>query len=133
METRAILWPMLVLIGWTMTVMLMIAYRRFSARVHPREFRLGESAAVPPHVQLPNRNFMNLLEIPVLFYVVTLTLYVTGTVTPAAVALAWAFVGFRIIHSFIHLSYNNVFHRLLAFAFANFALLGMWVGLMLKL
>ena len=130
MDPKAILWPMLRLVGWTLTVMSLIGFRRVTSKLHPREFKLGESAAVPPHVALPNRNFMNLLEIPVLFYVVALTLYVTGHVTPVAVALAWAFLGLRIVHSFIHLTYNNVFHRLIAFALANFALLGLWIGLL---
>ena len=41
-----------------------------------------------------------------------------------AVALAWAYVALRIVHSAIHLSYNRVVHRLAVFALSN-AVLGM--------
>jgi hypothetical protein len=33
---------------------------------------------VPPAVSIPNRNYMNLLELPMLFYVVCIVLYVTA-------------------------------------------------------
>ena len=46
--------------------------------VRPNDFRFGESAAVPAQVSMPNRNYMNLLELPMLFYVVCLILFVTA-------------------------------------------------------
>lgn len=116
-----------------MAVLLLIAQRRFASRLHPREFAVGESAKVPAQVALPNRNFMNLLEVPVLFYVVSLTFYVTQQVTALAVGLAWAFVALRVVHSLVHMSYNNVLHRLGVFALANFALLGLFVHLLIRL
>jgi hypothetical protein len=133
MSQTHILFPMLALVGWTMTVLGLVAGRRLTSRLHPREFKLGESAAVPPQVALPNRNLMNLLEIPVLFYVVALTFYVTQQVTPLAVGLAWAFVAFRIVHSGVHLTYNNVLHRLGFFASANFVLIALWIHLLVRL
>lgn len=70
---------------------------------------------------------MNLLELPVLFYVVCLMLYVTAGVSPLAVSLAWAYVVLRILHSIIHLTYNRVLHRLAAFAISNAVLAAIWV------
>lgn len=127
------LFPMLALVGWTMGVLALMGARRLSSRLHPREFALGESAVVPPPVSLPNRNFMNLLEVPVLFYVVCLTFYVTGQTTAWTIGLAWAFVALRVVHTLVHLTYNNVMHRLTAFAPANFALLALWVILLVRL
>ena len=71
-------------------------------------FKYGESATVPGYVCIPNRNYMNLLEVPVLFYVACLLLYVTDGTSTALVALAWAYVALRVLHSLIHLSYNHV-------------------------
>lgn len=133
MNQTAVLFPMLALVGWTMIVLSMIGFRRLTSGLHPKEFRLGESAAVPPPVSLPNRNFMNLLEMPVLFYVVSLTFYVTQQATPGTLTLAWTFVALRVIHSLVHLSYNNVLHRLGFFALANFALVAMWIQLLVRL
>lgn len=133
MNQTLILFPMLALVGWTLSILGLIAYRRIASRLHPKEFRLGESAAVPPHVALPNRNFMNLLEVPVLFYVVALAFHVTQQATPVALALAWAFVALRVGHSLVHLTYNNVLHRLGFFAGANFALIALWAYLLVRL
>ena len=133
MNQVLILYPMLTLVGLTMTVLAMVGFRRVSSRVHPREFKLGESTAVPPAVALPNRNFMNLLEVPVLFYVVCLTFYVTQKVDTTALLLAWLFVAARVLHSGVHLTYNNVLHRLAFFATGNFLLIFLWVRLLLRL
>lgn len=49
---------------------------------------------------------------PVLFYVACIVLFITASVTHAATLLACLYVALRIAHSLIHLSYNNVMHRL---------------------
>lgn len=131
------LYPMLALMGWTFLVLLLMGRRRIRAvqagRVHVREFALGESAAVPADVAVINRHYMNLLEIPPLFYAVSLAYYVTGQADTAAVALAWLYVALRLAHSAVHLTTNRVFHRLLAFALSNFTLMGLWGCLLFRL
>ena len=93
------------------------------------DFKLGESKNVPEWVAVANRNYMNLLELPILFYVACLTSYVTNTAEPRMMVLAWAYVVLRILHSIVHLSYNNVFHRLTMFALSNIALVTIWISL----
>ena len=131
MEPARILYPMLALVALTFVVLLRIPYARFRAaargQVTVGDFRYGESANVPGEVSLPNRNLMNLLELPVLFYVCCLAFYVSDTVDAAAVVLAWSYVVLRALHSVIHLSYNNVFHRLAAFAASNVVLVALWI------
>jgi len=126
-----ILYPMVALAGLTFVVLLLIPIARFRAawrgQVTAADFRYGESPNVPGQVSLPNRNLMNLLELPVLFYVVCLAFYVTGKLDAAALYLAWAYVGLRAAHSVIHLTYNNVFHRLSAFAASNVVLVALWI------
>lgn len=123
MRDITILFPVLALALWTLVVLTLIPIARIRAarlgQVKVGDFRYGESASVPPNVSLPNRNYMNLLELPLLFYVVCLVAFVGGVVSPLAVSLAWAFVGLRVVHSVIHLTYNNVLHRLAAFATGN--------------
>jgi hypothetical protein len=127
MRDTAILVPVFALAAWTGLILLLIAARRLTAGLSPREFSLGESARVPPPVTLPNRNYMNLLELPVLFYVVCLIAYVAQPATPYAVALAWAYVALRVVHSLVHVTYNNVMHRFTAFVLSNFTLIALWV------
>ncbi len=131
MPQEAIFAPMGAMALLTFVVLGLIPAVRFRAvfarQVTPDDFKLGESPRVPAAVALPNRNFMNLLELPVLFYVAGLMYYVAGRVDQTALALAWAYVGLRAIHSVIHLSYNNVVHRLTAYALSNAVLAAFWI------
>jgi hypothetical protein len=131
MSNTDILQPLFALAFWTSFVLLLIPIARFRAafrrQVVSDDFKHGESGNVPPHVSLPNRNYMNLLELPVLFYVAGVLIYVTGGATPAMLMTAWAYVGLRVLHSLIHLTYNHVIQRMLVFATSNFVLVALWV------
>jgi hypothetical protein len=134
MKDTAILLPALSLVGWTLLVLLLVPYRRFKAafagQVSARDFKFGESERVPADVSIPNRNFMNLLEAPVLFYVVCVITFVTHNVDASAVNLAWTYFGLRVVHSLVHLTYNKVTHRLVAYAASMVVLVSMWIHLM---
>jgi hypothetical protein len=137
MNQTLILFPMLALIGWTFVVLGLMGWRRVAAvqagRVHVRDFALGETAAVPPDVAVANRNYMNLLELPLLFYAVCLTYHVTRQADTVALALAWAYVALRLAHSAVHLSSNRVSRRLMVFGMSNLALLALWAWLLVRL
>jgi hypothetical protein len=131
MNNTAIFYPVIALAAWTFLVLLRVPFVRVRSvrrrEIGPNDFRYGESAKVPPDVSIPNRNYMNLLEIPMLFYVVCVVLYVTAGVTTAVLAIAWGYVGLRVAHSVVHLTYNHVLHRLGAFTLSNLALVLLWV------
>lgn len=126
-------WPMFTLVCWTLIILLRIAFKRLlpiaRGQLSTEDFRLGESAKVPEHVQLANRNLVNLLEVPVLFYVAALLCLSQPIDSALLPALAWLYVALRIAHSLIHIGYNNVLHRLLAFGSSNVVLLVMWITL----
>lgn len=130
MSQALIFYPVAALAALTFAVLLMMPYRRAMAirqkAVVVEDFKLGESDNVPDEVCLPNRNYMNLLELPVLFYVVCLSLFITQGVSDVAVFCAWGFVAARTVHSAIHLSYNHVWHRMSAFVVSNGFLLALW-------
>lgn len=126
-----ILYPAVALAFWTFVVLMLIPIVRVRSglrrEIRIDDFKYGEAASVPKYVSVPNRNYMNLLELPLLFYVVSVLLYITAGASLAAIVLAWAYVGLRMIHSVIHLTYNHVIHRLTAFALSNVALVSLWV------
>src|SRR3990167_5405658 len=97
MNQTAIFWPMIALIGWTFLVLVQVPIRRFRAafagRVEAIDFLCGESARVPTDVAIPNRLFMNLVEVPVLFYTVGVIFFVTTRVDATVVGLAWLYFG----------------------------------------
>jgi len=128
--------PMGVLAFLTFGVLLLIPIRRFRAgaagQIVSDDFKFGESPQVPGHVSIPNRNYMNLLELPMLFYVGSLMFFVTGKVDAVALGVAWLYVALRIVHSAIHLTYNKVMHRLMPFALSNLVLTVYWVLFFLR-
>ncbi len=130
MQQEMIFSPMGVMALLTFIVLGLIPVRRFRAsaagQVTAEDFKLGESARVPAHVGVVNRAYMNLLELPVLFYVASLMYFVAGRVDQTTLAVAWAYVALRAAHSLIHVTYNKVFHRLAAFAASNFMLMAYW-------
>lgn len=137
MTQLAIFEPVLALVLLTFLVLLRIPYVRFMAvrsrQLTVSDFRLGESPRVPEAVALPNRNYMNLLELPMLFYTLAVALYVTQRVDAVVLALAWVYVGLRVVHSGVHLTFNHVLTRLTMFALSNFTLAAMWTYFALKI
>jgi len=130
MDNTELLLPMLALVGWTLIVLLGVPIQRFKAAknksVTVKDFKYGESPDVPSEACIANRNFMNLLEVPLLFYVLSIIQFITNAPVEYFLPLAWLFVLLRIIHSAVHLSYNNVMHRMGVFAISNIVLMVMW-------
>ncbi len=96
-------------------------------RIHPQKVQTRAQALEQLTDTRASDNFMNLFEMPVLFYVACLTIYVTNSASPLLVALAWAYVAFRVVHSFIHCSYNKVMHRFAVFILSAIVLLFIWL------
>ena len=134
---NAQLWPCVALAAFTVAVLIHLALVRIGAtltgRIKPGDFAFGEAAGLPERMILANRNYMNLLELPVLFYVACIILYVTRLATPTTVALGWSYVALRALHSLVHFTYNKVTHRLLVFATSNAVLSALWVLLAIGL
>jgi len=128
MKNAAMLYPVFALAAWTFLVLMRLAVVRYSGELRPRDYALGQSEREPVKARLANRNYQNLLELPVLFYVVCLLLYVGNAASGTAVWLAWAYVALRVLHSLVHLTYNNVMHRFAFFALSNVCLVGLWIA-----
>jgi hypothetical protein len=72
-------------------------------------------------------SFANQLELPVLFYVLTILEYVTHLAGIVFVVLAWIFVIFRIMHAYIHVTSNNINLRGPTYGVAAIVLIVMWL------
>jgi hypothetical protein len=136
-EPSQILKPMVALAALTFAVLLRIPFVRVRAvrqgALTADDFKLGESERVAGDVSIPNRNYMNLLELPTLFYAACLALCVLEHVEHADLLIAWLYVGLRTLHSLVHLTYNNVLHRLAMFALSNVVLSILWLRLFFAL
>ena len=92
-------------------------------------FTLMQGQEIPEIVTKTTRCFNNLFEIPVLFYIVC-TLYIAlGIDSTVAVIIAWLFVTFRCAQTYIHISYNQVKHRMLTFGASVLCVFFLWVNL----
>ena len=115
--------PMGVLAGITFFVLLFVPARRmFGGRSEVQNNATGD---IPGGTHNPN--FADLLEMPVLFYVVCLMAILAGRADDTMLWLAWAYVALRAVHSAVHLTYDKRSHRTALFALSNFAILAMWV------
>lgn len=137
LNSKLIFLPVLALVFWTFIVLLILPFRRFalikSGQVSINDFKLQEADRVAEAAVQVNRNYMNLLELPVLFYLACVLFYLLDAVTAVVLVLSWIYLGLRIVHSLIHLTYNRVFHRFLVFAFSNVILLAIWLILAYQL
>jgi len=130
MNQTAILYPLFELVLLTFAIAVWMARLRFVAvkrgDLSARYYRLNRGGEVPEYLAKVSQNYDNLLELPILFYVVSVLLYVTNQVEIAQLILAWLFVASRYIHSYIHTTSNHLLHRMWAFMIGVFALFSMW-------
>jgi hypothetical protein len=76
--------------------------------------------------------FSNQLELPVLFYVLTIFAYFTHHAGTLFVILAWTFVLFRLLHAYVHVTSNDVSIRGPLFGVSAVVLAVMWLIFMLQ-
>lgn len=63
-----------------------------------------------------SNNIDNQFETPIMFYMLTVVVFLTGIVDVFSLALAWAWVVVRYIHAWVHIGSNYVPTRLKLFA-----------------
>jgi hypothetical protein len=113
----AIFGPFFACVALTLIVWVYMYIRRIhflvSRNIDSKDLTVpGALAAItPPAVSNPSDNLKNLFEIPVLFYALTLYLFVTLQVDSTYILAAWIFVAFRVLHSVVHCTFNIVMLR----------------------
>ncbi len=95
-------------------------------QVDARYYRLMAGDTPPEYVAKLGRNFSNLFEVPVLFYVLSVLVIALNITSVVVLTLAWLFVLLRVIHSVIHMTYNHPLHRFLVFLASNVVLMVAW-------
>ena len=135
--STSIFWPVIALVALTACVWVLLYVRRISeilqARIDPQSLATAEKAAKKLENVTAADNFANLLETPLLFYAICIISYVAGEVTQPQLLLAWVYVGLRMLHSLIHVTYNRVIHRWIVYVTSTVCLFAMWVNFALAL
>lgn len=116
MPQNAIFGPFFIMILLTVVVWFYMYAKRIPF-IRSRKWARGEltpqefARLSPPQVSNPSDNFRNLFELPTIFYVFSIYLYVTGQVDVVYLILAWVFVLLRVAHSVVHCTVNIVHLR----------------------
>lgn len=115
-----------------MYLLLVLRVKAVRARkVSPGYFKLNKGQDVPDNILAVSQNYSNLFELPALFYLACIVAIILNQSTEYFMIHAWFFVLFRYIHSYIHITYNHILHRLAAFSISGFILLSMWIKIVL--
>ena len=136
MSIQAVLLPLFVEVVLTFVLLYWTAYLRTSA-LQAGEVRLGDIALRQPNwpvraTQVANA-FHNQLELPILFYVLTILAWITRHADLLFVVLAWVFVLSRLVQAYIHVTDNDVRRRGLAFIVGAIVLTLMWAIFMIRI
>ena len=131
-----ILAPLFVQIALTFAIGFWLAALGTSAvrrgEVHPGDIALREPNW-PKHTQQVRNSYQNQLELPVLFYVLTILAIVTRHADLLFVIMAWIFVLSRLAHAYVHVTSNNLARRGPLFGVGAFTLAIMWIVFMVRI
>ena len=129
-DPQALIEPLIALVGLTGVVwLLMVFFRNYAfirGKVTERYFRTFTVDSPQEWVERPTRAYMNLLELPILFYVVSLLMLITQKFDSIQVSLAWLFVATRFAHAFIYIAFNYVPLRFVAYLSGVITLAILW-------
>ena len=130
MDAKLIFMPAVAMVALTFVVWWRMYVVRIGQmkreRIHPQAVATSAQSSARLTDSCAADNFRNLFELPVLFYVALVVAAITGQVNATTIALAWAFVLLRIVHSAIHCTYNEVMHRFYAYVAGGMALWLLW-------
>jgi len=129
-------WPMVAQVVLTATVWVRMYVVRIAElrekRIHPQKIATSQTKGLLQNTQAAD-NFVNLFEVPVLFYAVCLVIGATGIESLLLLVLAWMYVALRAMHSFIQVTYNKVMHRFQVYVASTLVVFALWIITAVKL
>ncbi len=136
MDKILIIYPILAVVLMNFIVMFHMRYMISKAiknrDVEYKYFKAYESSA-PEYLLTSRHHYKNFFEIPILFYLLCLVLYMIDDVSAIDLWIAWLFVVFKGIHSYIRITSNYVPYRAYSFFVCVFLLFGGWINLTIKI
>lgn len=125
-----VFYPVFAMLGLTLFCLARLGFLRAAAvkrgEVDPRFFSLYRGYEEPEKLAAYSRHVVNLFEVPILFYVLVITAFLTEQTGNIVVGFAWAYVGLRMIHSYVHLTSNVVMVRFRLFTSSMLVLMILW-------
>ena len=131
--------PMIALVLWTFVMWAWLyaaripAIRRLRVPLEANQSKEAFNARLPPEVRWKADNYNHLLEQPTLFYAVVIALCLLEQDNILNAALAWHYVGFRVVHSLVQATVNIILLRFGLFMLSSLALLALTIRAALAL
>lgn len=133
MNRDLIIFPLIAMFVLTCLIGIWMVKLRFKAvredGLNPGYFLTNRGAKLPDYLAKVSNHYVNLFELPVLFYVVCIVIYAGNKVDASYIVLACLFVIIRYIHAYIHTTYNHLRHRRNTFLCGLILLAIIWLRL----
>ncbi|MFT4161195.1 MAPEG family protein [Shinella zoogloeoides] len=129
--TEATIWPMIAHAALIFGLYILLSTRRVGAvrdgRAKPEQFR--ENRDEPAESLVVKNAIANQFELPVLFYAVSILLYLVDADNPVTVAGGWLFVALRYAHAYVHVTSNRLRYRRPLFIASLLVAMMLWLWL----
>lgn len=117
------------LVAWSLLIWVWMYAKRIpamgKAKINPQDARFpGSLNGLPDDARQAADNYNHLMEQPTIFYAAAFYTYLSGGEDPLNIALAWGYVGLRVLHSLVQNTVNIVMIRFLLFSLSTLCLAG---------
>lgn len=123
--------PIVALVAWTMVMWWWMFALRIPAiiklKINPQKAadEPGSQPMLPLAVRRVGENYNHLHEQPTVFYALALAMQLGGQAHDINVALAWAYVASRVVHSLVQATVNVIMLRFIVFAIGSLILMAL--------
>src|SRR5262249_29199634 len=128
MMTHGLIAPVVALAAWSLLMLIWLYDTRIPAMistgVKPGQISNDPAAPskLPPWARNVADNYNHLMEQPTIFYATAFALQLLNQTDWNTIALAWAYVGLRVIHSLVQATVNVILVRFSIFVISSVVL-----------
>lgn len=130
-EPRQLVQPIIAMFALTAVVwLLMLLWRNFAVflrRASVRYYQDYRSDPPDEWIERPARAFNNLMQLPMLFYVIAILMIITPWTDRAQIDLAWMFIGARALHAANFIAFASLPFRFAFYAISSAVLAILWM------
>lgn len=141
MVHNPLLGPVVALTAWSLVMLSWMVLTRMpamkavgidlSTRVGSKPGALD--GVVDEKAQWKAHNYIHLMEQPTLFYAIVVVLVLMGDNMRLTLALAWGYVGLRVVHSIVQATWNRIAARFMLFLASTLCLLALTIHAAIQL
>jgi len=127
----SLLYPALAMAALTYSVGALLFYTRVRAvragKIQMKYFRTYNEGQSTEAELKASHHFINLFEVPVLFYTAICLALLFSVETKGMEIAAWIFVAARLAHAYFHIGPNRLYPRMISFFTGVFSSMAMWI------